>query len=390
MATISGTEILVDGIVVAFIPDGLRGATGPGRGQTGATGAVPQIRFGVRTTFPFGNPPREGQQVSVLNPDGTRQDRTVIFDGLSGATGATGLQSEVPGPSGATGRGATGATGERYTTIRGQREIFRDESFRRRGGIRIRADNEILGDVYDGLSGATGITLQLAPGPTGATGPPGRGVGATGPRGPTGITTFHVIYQNDGQSGATGATGLRGEQGPRGRDSGDAGATGLRGPTGPRGERGPVGLRRGPTGQKGPTGERGPGGGAKGDPGRVYGVRTDASQNVPGSLTLYGNSDPDNPIFPRDGDYIGVILDGFRGPQGISVQGPSGATGSASRQGTFEALSSGGVLEPQAVFNRGDASDLGPLGIGFRFNNSTRTVELVIDERTFRSHFDRS
>uniref|UniRef100_UPI003B501CA2 collagen-like protein n=1 Tax=Virgibacillus massiliensis TaxID=1462526 RepID=UPI003B501CA2 len=158
-------------------------------------------------------------RVIVAPPSGNPNDNPgsyeLIFEGITGPTGATG--DSITGSTGPTGlQGPTGATGD------------------------------------TGATGTTGDSITGSTGPTGAQGP----TGVTGDTGDTGAT-------GDSITGSTGPTGPTGAQGPTGAtgDTGDTGATGdsITGSTGPTGLQGPTGATgaTGPTGTTGATGTTG-------------------------------------------------------------------------------------------------------------------------------------
>ena len=153
-------------------------------------------------------------------PNGSIVTFDINEEFLSGATGPTGADSTVTGPTGPSITGATGPTG---------------------------ADSTVTGPTGPSITGATG--------PTGAdstvTGPTGESIiGPTGYTGPTGPASTVTGPTGESITGPTGYTG------PTGADSTVTGPTGAS-ITGPIGNTGPTGISiTGPTGESitGPTG----------------------------------------------------------------------------------------------------------------------------------------
>ena len=289
---ISGTEVLVDGEVIAFIPDGLsgatglRGATGPGVGVTGSTGVTgigskvtvtrrdidsPGNQFHgvtIRSEIVGSPSARDGVTIANIN-DGATGRR-----GLSGVSGVTGITG-VSGVSGATGPGvgSTGATGP-SPVITGGRAVIGEP------GSTLFSDGEQIAFIPDGKSGATGASGE----------PPSitfhrRVAGRSGVE--IRVDGTHVSEVYDGLSGATGRIGPRGEQGP---GVGVTGATGV-------------------SGSFLELFDRGPG----------RGVRINVTQRNPdGSLQDVVESQ--------------IIEDGRPGATGMGATGVSGATGPISER----------------------------------------------------------
>jgi len=263
------------------------------------------------------------------------------FPGPTGVTGATGADSTVTGPTGASNTGPTGPTGS-PSTVTGPTGI----------GMTGPA-----GDVgFTGPTGAdstvTGPTGPIATGPTGAvgfTGPAGRASTVTGPQGPTGQRGYTgpagLPSKITGPTGATGGgtTGTTGATGP----AGATGPTGLNG-MGSTGPQGPTGPANGPTGSAGPTGPTGYTG--------TQGIQ--GPQGLPGSIGQPGPTGPSGAASNVTGP---TGATGFTGPAGS--QGNAGATGATGRTGPSGVTGATGYTGPQGLQGvAGNAGATGPTG----------------------------
>jgi len=248
---------------------------------------------------------------------------------------------------------------------------------------------------YDSFTSSWLCATVVGPtGPAGPTGPQGAkgDTGATGPAGPTGLTGPAGATGPTGPTGLTGLTGLTGSAGPTGPagPAGPAGPTGLTGAAGAAGADSTVPGPAGPTGLTGPTGPVGPQG-FKGDTGATGAAGADSTVQGPagstgaagaaGKTVLNGAGTPvdtsaggvagdfyidttNNKIYgPKVGadwvDLIGVNLVGPKGDTGAAgadstVQGPTGATGSAGATGATGSAGATGA--------KGDTGSTGAAG----------------------------
>ncbi len=174
-----------------------------------------------------------------------------------------------------------------------------------------------------GPQGPAGATGAAGPqGPIGQTGSAGA-TGQTGPQGATGLTGPTGAIGPQGPAGQTGATGAQGPVGPQGA-TGPQGPTGLTGPTGATGLQGPIGL----TGPAGATGATGPAG----------------TNGADGKTVLSGSSNPTAGIGNNGDFYLNTNTKILFGPKasgawpslGVSLVGPTGATGAQGPAGTFQ------------------------------------------------------
>ena len=299
------------------------------------------------------------------------------YPGPTGITGATGANSIITGPTGASITGPTGPTGADSTVT---------------GPTGAGATGPTGDQGFTGPTGSpsivTGPTGPVVTGPTGSvgyTGPAGRASTVTGPQGPTGprgytgprgsasIVTGPTGYTGaagygstgpQGATGATGATGMAGfgstgPQGPTGPANGPTGATGPSGPTGftgSQGIQGPQGLP-GSIGQPGPTGPSGAASTVTGPTGATGVTGPVGSQGNIGATGATGRTGPSG-ITGAIGPTGTAGTTGSTGPTGLQgVQGIAGYTGPAGGTGTLGPTGPTGALGSQ-----GNIGATGPTG----------------------------
>ena len=176
-----------------------------------------------------------------------------------------------------------------------------------------------------------------------------------------GVQTFRGEKGDTGATGPQGPKGDTGETGPQG-PKGDTGAQGLRGPEGAQGETGP----QGPTGATGPQGPQGP----QGEEGKSIEAYTSNANYVGYGDTnkyYYSNlihtpSDTINycPIIFANG-YIAVVNEShpeagnpyFYIDEGVSLIGPTGATGPQGPTGATGPQGPTGATGPQGPQGEG-------------------------------------
>jgi hypothetical protein len=185
-------------------------------------------------------------------------------------------------------------------------------------------------------NGQTYITPTLSgiQGPIGPAGPQGP-QGVPGPQGTTGVAGPAGATGPQGPIGLTGATGSTGPQGP----------TGLTGATGATGHQGPIGLT-GATGSTGPQGVAGTNGTAVlngiTNPLSTTGINGDFYINT-ATYTLFGPKA--SGAWPTGVSLVGPT--GATGPQGPT--GLTGATGATGPQGPIGLTGATGSTGPQGV-----------------------------------------
>lgn len=246
--------------------------------------------------------------------------------GTTGATGAQGPQG-IQGPAGAT--GATGATGPQGIA-----------------GIQGPAGTNGTNGI-NGTNGTNGLNTLVATTtvtagaqcPTGGVKLEyGLDINGNGLLDATEITSSLTKFVCNGAVGATGPQGPIGLTGP----TGPQGPVGLTGATGPQG---PIGLT-GATGATGPQGAAG----------------TNGINGINGTAVLNGTTAPTSAIGVNGDFYINTATNLLYGPKaggtwpaGVSLVGPTGATGAMGLQGPI------GLTGPAGA--TGATGPQGPIGL---------------------------
>ena len=313
---------------------------------------------GAGSQGPAGLPGATGPQGVAGLPGATGPQGPAGPTGLPGATGPTGLQGTPGpvGPSGLTWKGAWSTTG---TYAIDDAVGYGGASYFCINPVSLSTttpNNDPTKWALLASQGATGP--QGAAGPTGATGL----TGATGPQGPIGLTGLQGPAGLPGASGNDGAVGLPGATGATG-PTGAQGIQGLTGATGPTGAAGP----QGPTGANGSAGANGKTvANGTADPATSTGVDGDfyintatntlfgpkASGTWPTGVSLVGPTGATGPTGPTGAQGIqgpqGIQgLTGATGPQGLTgATGPTGATGAQGATGANGKTVANGTTDP--------------------------------------------
>ena len=356
-------------------PTGITGATGADSIITGPTGAS--------ITGPTGP---TGADSAVTGPTGAGATGPT---GDQGFTGPTGLPSIVTGPTGPVVTGPTGSVGYtgpagRASTVTGPQGPTGPRGYTgpRGSASIITGPTGYTGAAgygstgpqgLPGATGATGAAGYGATGPQGATGPANGPTGATGPSGPTGFTGLQGIQ---GPQGLPGSIGQPGPSGPTGAASTVTGPTGATGVTGPIGSQGNIGVTgaTGRTGPSGPTGSTGPSG-PIGLPGSTGPTGLQGLQGTAGSTGPAGGTGTVGPTGPT----------GALGSQGnVGATGPTGSNGVAGETGTTGPTG--------ALGSQGNVGATGPTGAtgstgASNPNSSSITVSSVATNATFYPTF---
>ncbi len=371
----------IQGLTGATGATGAAGADGKtvGNGTTdpaSSTGVDGDFYINTATNMLFG-PKASGAWPtggSLVGPTGaTGAAGAQGIQGLTGATGAQGPQG-IQGLTGAT--GATGAVGTDGKTV-GNGTTDPASSTGVDGDFYINtATNMLFGPKASG-TWPTGVSLV---GPTGATG----AAGAQGIQGLTGATGAQGAQGIQGQTGATGAAGADGKTvangttdpasstgvdgdfyintatnmlfGPKANGAWPTGVslvgpTGATGATGAAGAQGPQGIQ-GLTGATGAAGAQGATGAAGADGKTVGNGTTDPASSTGVDGDFYINT-ASNMLFGPKASGVwptGVSLVGPTGATGAQgIQGVTGATGAQGDQGITGAAGSAGATGPQGV-----------------------------------------